>query len=78
MPNLPEIGPLFTEEAKAYNNLEVLGIPRWLRHPQPGQPTGSVLFAVPSEAAAKAAKKGLYIAGKKAIIVNFREFTSTT
>jgi hypothetical protein len=80
--NRPEVGPIgafFTEEAKTFNGIEVLGEPRWLKQPVEGQESGSVLFAVPTEAMATRCRKlGLAIAGKKVTIARYREFTPTT
>ncbi len=78
-PSITSISETFSEEALLDNDLEVLGTPRWLKLPTSQQRTGLVLFAVANQAiAAKCKKQGLYIAGKKVTVSNFREFTGHT
>ena len=67
----------FKKEVEAYNNLQLVGQPRWLV--QPKKQAGSVVFAVKSETAkSKCLRKGLTFKGSQIKVVKYLEFSPKT
>ena len=68
----------FSEEVKTYNNLQVVGNPRWLVKPE-NKEAGSVVFAVKSTTEEKTCvQQGLIFAGTKVKVVKYRPFSLKT
>lgn len=82
IPILPDMNILqfFADEAKTFNNITVLGAPRWLTQPKEGQRNGSVVFAVADTAEKNRVRQngGIYIAGILAKVRDYRDFTPKT
>ena len=71
---------LFKSEVFTFNQIEVIGKPRWLADPTgKGKLAASVAFAVPSQTVAnKALEKGLYIAGEKVTVQVLKGYSNRT
>ena len=66
-----EAGNQFQTECETFNLVRVKGTPRWLK--KPTKPAGSMVFAVESQQEQQhCLTKGLFIAGKRITVVNFK------
>jgi hypothetical protein len=82
-PKRPFEGPegiaTFRDEVHTFNPYRVVNNPRWLRVPGPEKMAGSVVFAVATEAEARACVAGgLVVAGARLRVVNLMPYSPTT
>jgi hypothetical protein len=66
-------------EIEAFNSIEILGQPRWLKPPTEGQTMGSIVLALPSKTVRnRCILQGLRVANQRVRVVPYRDTSPKT